>query len=393
MAERVIALLVAGGTGERMQADLPKPYLHLGDQTLLRHAARTFLSHPGIDGVRVVIRREHHPLYRKSVEGLALFPCVIGGERRQDSVRLGLESIVHRNPEIVLIHDVARPLINPALITRVLEGLKNASAVIPAVAMTDTLKRAKDGVVSETVSRENIFSVQTPQGFHFEKLLKAHHAFAKDNFTDDAALIEKTGEKVMLVDGDYDNIKITTKKDMERMNSLLALDSETRVGMGYDVHALKPHDKETSLSQQQVKICGIKIPFTHYLEGHSDSDVGLHALVDALLGAMGEGDIGMHFPPDDRKWQGAESGRFLLHAYELLKNRGGDVVHLDVTIICERPRISTHREVMRNHIAQLLKLPLDRVSVKATTTEKLGFEGRGEGIAAQAVATIKLPRK
>jgi 2-C-methyl-D-erythritol 4-phosphate cytidylyltransferase/2-C-methyl-D-erythritol 2,4-cyclodiphosphate synthase len=393
VSERVIALLVAAGAGERMQSDLPKPYMHLGDQTLLHHAARTFLEHPGIDGVRVVIRREHHALYKKAIEGLALFPCVMGGERRQDSVRLGLESLAHRKPETVLIHDVARPLVSPLLITRVLDGLKEASAVIPALPVADTLKRAKNGVVSETVSRENVFSVQTPQGFHFPTLLEAHRAFAKDTFTDDAALIEKTGEKVLLVEGDYDNIKITTRKDMERMIALLALDTETRVGHGYDVHTLQPHDQETPIGQQNIKLCGIRIPFSHHLEGHSDADVGLHALVDALLGAMSEGDIGEHFPPDDRKWQGAESGRFLLYTYELLKNRGGDIVHLDVTIICERPKVAPHREQMRNHIAQLLKLSPDRVSVKATTTEKLGFEGRGEGIAAQAVATVRLPRK
>jgi len=393
MPENAIVLLMAAGMGERMQSDLPKPYLHLGDHTLLRHAAKSFLEHPGIDGVRVVIRREHHALYKKAVEGLTMFPCVVGGGRRQDSVRLGLESIAHRSPKTVLIHDVARPLANAALITRVLEGLKESEAVVPAIPITDTLKRTKNGTVSETVSRENMVAVQTPQGFHFAKLLEAHCAFTKDSFTDDAALMEKAGVKVMVVDGDYDNIKITTGKDIERMTSLLALDTETRVGHGYDVHALKPHDSDTPVGQHQIKICGVKIPFSHYLEGHSDADVGLHALVDALLGAMGEGDIGMHFPAHDRKWQGAESERFLLHAYELLKNRGGDVVHLDVTIVCERPRISEHREMMRQHIAQMLKITPNRVSIKATTTEKLGFEGRGEGISAQAVATVRLPRK
>ncbi len=393
MSERVIALLVAAGAGERMKSSQPKAYMQLGEQTLLRHAARTFLEHPGIDGVRVVIRREHHALYKKSVEGLALFPCVVGGDRRQDSVRLGLESIAHRHPEVVLIHDVARPLVSPQLITRVLEGLQHSPAVIPAVPVTDTLKRAKGEAVSETISREHLFAAQTPQGFHFATLLEAHRALATSDFTDDAALIEKSGEKVLLVEGDPDNIKITTAKDMERMTALLALDTETRVGFGYDVHTLKAHDTETPVSQQHIKLCGIKIPFTHHLEGHSDADVALHALVDAILGALSEGDIGEHFPPDDRKWQGAESARFLLHAYELLKNRGGDLVHLDVTVICERPKVSPHREQMRAHIAQLLKLPLHRVSVKATTTEKLGFEGRGEGIAAHAVATVRLPRR
>lgn len=393
MSERIIALLVAAGAGERMQSDVPKAYMHLGDKTLLYRAARTFMEHPGIDGVRVVIRRDHHSLYKRAIENLSLFPCVIGGDRRQDSVRLGLESIAHRNPEAVLIHDVARPLASPALITRVLDGLKQAPAVIPAIPVNDTLKRAINGKVQETISREDVFSVQTPQGFHFSTLLEAHRAFAKDTFTDDAALMEKAGEKVLLVEGDPDNVKITTQKDMERMTALLSLDTETRVGHGYDVHRLIAHDSETPLSQQNIKLCGIKIPFTHHLEGHSDADVALHALVDAILGALSEGDIGEHFPTDDRKWQGAESGRFLLHAYEMLKNRGGDLVHLDLTIVCERPKISPHRESMRNHIAQLLKITPDRVSVKATTTEKLGFEGRSEGISAQAVVTVRLPRK
>lgn len=393
MTEKTIALLVAAGKSERMRGDMPKPYLSLGDHTLLRHTALAFITHPRIDGVRVVIRREHHPLYRKAVEGLKLFPCVIGGDSRQESVRLGLESIAHRSPQCVLVHDVARPLVSHALIDRVLDGLDTHEAVIPGLPMTDTLKRVHNGMVSETIPREQVFSVQTPQGFRFETLLDAHRRYAGETLTDDAALVEKAGGKVAIAHGDAHNIKITTPKDIERMTALLALDSETRTGMGYDVHVLKPHEKETPVQRQYVKICGIKIPFTHYLEGHSDADVGLHALVDALLGAIGEGDIGMHFPPDDRKWQGAESERFLLHAYELLKNRGGELVHFDVTLICERPKISEYREAMRQHIAQLLKLDIGRISVKATTTEKLGFTGRGEGIAGQAVATVRLPRK
>lgn len=393
MTERVIALLVAAGKSERMRADLPKPYANLGDEALLKRAVKTFLSHPEINGVRVVIRREHHALYKKAIEGLTLFPCVVGGESRQESVRLGLESLAHRPPEIVLVHDAARPLVSPELIDRVLEGLKKSSAVVPALPVTDTLKRVDNDTIAETLDRKQVYAVQTPQGFHFAPLLEAHRKLQGKNLTDDAALMEKTGAKVTLVDGDPDNIKITTEKDIERMTSLLALDTETRTGIGYDVHALKPHERDTPMNRQYVKICGIKIPFTHYLEGHSDADVGLHVLTDAMLGAMGEGDIGLHFPPDDRKWQGAESERFLLHAYELLKQHGGEIVHLDVTLICERPKISDHRAPMVHHIAQILKIEENRVSVKATTTEGLGFIGRGEGIAAQAVVTVRLPRK
>jgi 2-C-methyl-D-erythritol 4-phosphate cytidylyltransferase/2-C-methyl-D-erythritol 2,4-cyclodiphosphate synthase len=247
--------------------------------------------------------------------------------------------------------------------------------------------------VGETVPRDNLYKIQTPQGFHFQSLLAAHEKLAGQLLTDDAAVIENAGGDVVIVDGEIDNFKITTPMDVDRMQTLLALNTETRTGMGYDVHQLKEHDSDTPMSQQDIKICGVRIPFSHGLVGHSDADVGLHALVDAVLGAIGDGDIGMHFPPDDPKWQGADSERFLMHAYELVRARGGEIVHLDVTIICERPKVSPHRDHMKQHIAQMLKLDLDRVSVKATTTEKLGFTGRGEGIAAQAVATVRLPRK
>lgn len=388
-----IALLVAAGLSDRMGLSLPKPYLPLGEETVLRRTIKQFLSHPGVEGVRVVIRREHHPLYRKSIEGLTLFPCVIGGDARQDSVRLGLESLLHRPPKNILVHDIARPLASHALISRVIDTLRGYKAVVPALPITDTVKHAKDNLIDRTLNRDGLCIAQTPQGYDYHTLLAAHQRFRGEAFTDDAALIEQTGEAVALVPGERDNIKITTQEDMARMQSMLSLGSETRTGIGYDVHALKPHQPETLVNRQMVKLCGIKIPFSHYLEGHSDADVGLHAIVDAILGAISQGDIGAHFPPDDRKWQGAESERFLLHAYELVKQRGGEIVHLDVTLICERPKIADYRAAMIAHIAQILKISSDRVSVKATTTEKLGFTGRAEGIAAQAVATIKLPGK
>lgn len=322
-----------------------------------------------------------------------MFPCVIGGDNRQESVLKGLRALAHRNPEYVLVHDIARPLASHALISRVLDGLKNSKAVIPGLPVADTIKRVQAGLVGETVPRDNLYKIQTPQGFHFKSLLEAHEKLAGQLLTDDAAVIEQAGGDVVIVEGEIDNFKITTPKDVDRMQTLLALNTETRTGMGYDVHQLKMHDDDTPVSQHDIKICGVRIPFSHGLVGHSDADVGLHALVDAVLGAIGDGDIGMHFPPDDHKWQGADSERFLMHAYELVRARGGEIVHLDVTIICERPKISPHRDQMKQHIAQMLKLDLDRVSVKATTTEKLGFTGRGEGIAAQAVATVRLPRK
>jgi 2-C-methyl-D-erythritol 4-phosphate cytidylyltransferase/2-C-methyl-D-erythritol 2,4-cyclodiphosphate synthase len=392
MTEKTIALLVAAGNSTRMAGDMPKPYMQLGGEPLLRRTVKIFLEHPAIDGVRVVIRREHHAYYKKAVEGLTLFPCVVGGTSRQESVRLGLQSLAHRKPERILVHDIARPLTGHTLISQLLTMLERHQAVIPALPLVDTVKRAAGGMVSETIARDELYSVQTPQGFHFEPLMSAHRQFAGAALTDDAALMEKAGIPVAIMEGDPDNVKLTTMKDYERMQTLLSLNSETRTGIGFDVHQLKAHDPETPLSQHYIKLCGIKIPFAHYLIGHSDADVAIHALVDAMLGAIGDGDIGTHFPPDDRKWQGANSDRFLLHAYESIKNRGGELVHLDLTLICEKPKISAYREQMSAHIAQMLKLTPDRVSVKATTTEKLGFTGRGEGIAAQAVATVKLPR-
>jgi 2-C-methyl-D-erythritol 4-phosphate cytidylyltransferase/2-C-methyl-D-erythritol 2,4-cyclodiphosphate synthase len=387
-----IALLVAAGTSERMQSEIPKPYLQLGNENILHKAIKTFQSHPQIDGVRVVIRREHHPFYRRAIEGLTLFPCVIGGNTRQESVRLGLESVANRNPTLVLVHDVARPLADHALISRVLKGLESSVGVIPALPLTDTVKRAKDGKISETISREHLYTVQTPQGFHFDTLLAAHQKFKGEALTDDAAVMEKAGEHVTLVAGDVNNIKVTSPEDLQRMQTLSAIDSETRVGTGFDVHQLKEHDLDAPVQQKHIKICGIKIPYTHYLEGHSDADVGLHALVDAMLGAIGAGDIGIHFPPDDPRWSGADSERFVLHAYEMLKNCGGEIVNLDITLICEKPKISEHRTAMVKHIAQLMKISPNRVNIKATTTEKLGFTGRSEGIAAQAVATVRISK-
>lgn len=389
---KTIALLVAAGRSERMGGGIPKPYMHLGKESILRRTIKAFLEHPAIDGVRVVIRREHHHYYRKAMEGLTLMPCVIGGDSRQESVRLGLESLSHHQPERVLVHDIARPFASQELISRITDALDSHKAVIPVLTINDTIKRVENGMVTDTIARENIVSVQTPQGFDYQTILTAHHSAKGKNLTDDSAVCEVANIPVFTVEGDVENFKITRAEDIKRMETNLSLNSETRIGMGYDVHTLAVHDEDTPVTRQNIKLCGVRIPFTHHLVGNSDADVGLHALVDAILGAIGDGDIGTHFPPDDRKWQGADSERFLLHAYELLKNRGGEIVNMDVTLICERPKITPHREAMIEHIANTLKIDAHRISIKATTTEKLGFAGRGEGIAAQAVATVRLPR-
>lgn len=389
---QTVALLVAAGTSQRLGASLPKPYITLGGQTLLRRTVKVFLGHPTIDGVRVVIRREHHSMYKKAAEGLGMFPCVIGGETRQESVLRGLESLVYAAPQKVLVHDIARPMASPALIQRVADGIKPGAAVIPCLKITDTVRRMEEEGQAETVDRKHLYTVQTPQGFMFEEILALHQRYHGESVTDDAALFEKAGLHVARVDGEPDNMKITADGDIKRMQMAMGLLYETRTGMGYDVHPLKPHNPDTPVHQQIVTLCGIKIPHTHYLEGFSDADVGLHAAVDAILGTIGAGDIGQHFPPDDRTWKGADSSRFLMHAFELLKQRNGELVNLDITLICERPKVSPYRQQMRQYIAGLLKLAEDRVSIKATTTEKLGFTGRGEGIGAQAVATVRLLR-
>ena len=389
---RCIAIVMAAGLGLRMGQTLPKPYLEIAGKTILRRSIESLLAHPGIAGVRVVIRREHHPLYKQATLGLTLFPPVIGGDTRQESVRRGLMSISDtRQPEWVLIHDAARPLLSTALISRCLEALATYPACLPVLPVADTVKRVENEVVIDTLNRQGLALAQTPQAFHYQPFLEAHQRFAARLFTDDAALMEASGLKVACVAGERENFKITTQDDMTQLAKELYKTMETRSGFGFDVHGFTPHDTDIPTSKKHIKICGVQVPHPQSLKGHSDADVGLHALVDALLGAMAEGDIGQHFPPEDPQWAGADSERFLLRAFEILHSKGGEIVNLDLTIICEKPAISPHREAMRERVAQLLKLDIHRVSVKATTTEKLGFTGRGEGIAAQAMATIRLP--
>ncbi len=389
---KTIALLVAAGRSERMGERLPKPYMQLDNEVILRRTIKTFLNHPEIDGIRVVIRREHHPLYKKAIDGLTVIPCVVGGHSRQESVRIGLESLSYIKPDKVLIHDAARPLASAELISDIIHSLDTHKAVIPVLPINDTIKHVQNGKVISTIPREGAAIVQTPQGFDYQTIISAHNKSIGENLTDDSAVCEFVDIPVFTIEGERDNFKITSPEDLKHMENTLNLHNETRVGMGYDVHQIAAHDTETPLSQQNIKICGVRIPFTHYSVGHSDADVGLHALVDAILGAIGAGDIGTHFPANDIKWQGADSARFLLHAYEMLKNRGGELVNIDITIICERPKIAPHSKIMTEYIANILKIDNHRISIKATTTEKLGFEGRGEGISAQAIATIRLPR-
>src|SRR4051812_28226481 len=378
------AVIVAAGRGARFGGDLPKQYLPLGGGSVLRHAVSAFAAHPRIDGVAVAIRPEDRGRFEIAIAGIDVLPPVDGGAERQDSVRLGLEALAPRQPERVLIHDGARPFPDARLIDRVLDGLDRAPAAIPGLPLGDTIKRVEGEHIRGTVDRAGLWRAQTPQGFHFAPILAAHRAARGRVMTDDAAVAEAAGIAPLMVAGSEDNLKVTTMSDLEAAERLLAARlGDVRVGQGFDVHPFGPGD--------HVMVCGVAIPHEVAPVGHSDADVGLHALTDAVLGAIGAGDIGLHFPPSDPRWRGASSDRFLAYAAALVRERGGAIAAVDVTIICERPKIAPYRDRMIERLAKILEISSDRVSVKATTTERLGFTGRGEGIAAQAVATVRLP--
>jgi len=380
----IYALVVAAGRGSRFGGDLPKQYLPLAGSPVLRHALTALSGHPRVAGVLCAIRPEDRARFDQAVAGLDVLPPVPGGETRQDSVRLGLEALAAYRPGHVLIHDGARPFLDAELVDRVIDGLSRAPAAIPGVPLADTIKRVENGVILATVDRAALWRAQTPQGFAFDAILAAHRAVAGRMLTDDAAVAEAAGMAPIMVPGDAANIKVTTPEDLALAErALAARQADIRVGQGFDVHPFGPGD--------HVWICGIQIAHVRALAGHSDADVGLHALTDAVLGALAEGDIGLHFPPSDPRWRGAASDQFLRHAADLVRGRGGMIAAVDLTIVCERPKIGPHRALMIERVAAILGIDPGRVSVKATTTEKLGFTGRGEGIAAQAVATIRLP--
>ena len=381
-----LALVVAAGRGERFGGTQPKQYAPLAGRPLLRHSLTALARHPVVAGVRAVINPDDEAFYEAAAAGLDLLPPVAGGTSRQDSVCRGLESLEDLKPKQVLIHDGARPFVPPDLIDRVLAGLAEAPGAIAALPMADTVKREADGRIAGTLDREGLWRAQTPQGFRFAEILAAHRSASADmGLTDDAAVAEQAGLAVRLVEGDPANLKVTTPADLERAARwLMGGGEEMRTGSGFDVHRFEAGDS--------LRLCGVEIPHDAGLAGHSDADVGLHALVDAILGALAAGDIGTHFPPSEARWRGADSALFAEHARDLVAEQGGRIVNVDVTLICERPKIGPHRPAMTARLAALLGIDETRVSVKATTTERLGFTGRGEGIAAQATATIALPR-
>lgn len=375
-------LIVSAGKGERLGGGLPKQYRPLAGISVLRRTLGCLSGVPD-GGIQVVIGTGHEDAYAAATAGLALPPPVMGGATRQESVRRGLEALATDPPEFVLIHDAARPLVTERLIRRVLGALEaGAEAAIPMLAVADTLRRQEPDGTWTTVPRDGAFRAQTPQGFRYAAILAAHRAHAGESVTDDMALADLAGLPIVRVEGEETNMKITTQDDMDHAARLLSAGADFRTGFGLDAHRFTEGD--------HVWLCGVRIPHEQTLLGHSDADAGLHALTDAILGAIGAGDIGQHFPPTDERWRGASSDKFLAHAASLVAEAGGSIVHCDVTLICERPKVGPHREAMRARIAEILGLDAGRVSVKATTTEGMGFTGRREGIAAQAVATVKM---
>lgn len=385
----IAVLVVAAGRGSRFGAELPKQYLTMGGKPLLRHALEAFAAHPRVGLVRAVIHPDDRALYAAAANGLALAPPVAGGASRQDSVLQGLRSLAEARPRIVMIHDGARPFIEGRLLDDLATALQAAPGAISALPLVDSLKRGSEDRILDAVPRDGLWRAQTPQAFHYAAILAAHEAAVGAELTDDAAVAAAAGLEVRLVQGSAENIKVTTADDLQLAERWHAArqgvaQEETRVGQGFDVHRFGPGD--------HVTLCGIEIPHDQSLLGHSDADVALHAATDALLGALAAGDIGSHFPPSDARWAGADSAVFITHAADLLRDAGGRLCHLDVTVICEAPKVGPHRAAMRTRLAALLRVEEARISVKATTTERLGFTGRGEGIAAQACATVSLPR-
>ncbi len=377
---RILALIVAAGSGSRAGGTTPKQYVALRGHAMLRHSVAALLAHPAIEGVRVVRNPDHAAYYESALAGLAVLPPVSGGATRADSVRAGLAAMASDAPDYVLVHDAARPFLSAAVIDRLVAALAPQKGAVPVLPVVDTVRRYSEGQWQE-VSRDGLLRIQTPQAFPYAALVAAMAAAGEP--TDEAAAWLAAGQELAYVEGEARLSKITSAHELENA-TMHAM--RTAIGMGYDVHALMPAGEK-----HRIRLGGIDIAHDHKLHGHSDADVVLHAIVDALLGALAEGDIGMHFPPSDPQWKGAESARFVEYARDKVTARGGVIEHLDVTIICEHPKIGPHRDAMRAHVAALLALPENRISIKATTTERLGFTGREEGIAAQALATLKLP--
>ena len=388
ISQRTAAILVAAGRGLRAGTGGPKQYRAIGGRTVIHRALAAFSEHPDVAVVQPVVNPDDIDVFNAAVSGLRHEVPAHGGATRQASVLAGLEALVPHRPDIVLIHDAARPFVTSAVISRAIQAAGKTGAAIPVVPVTDTIKEVTaSGDIIATPERAKLRIAQTPQTFKFEVILEAHRRAARDGlteFTDDAAIAEWAGLTVATFEGDVANMKLTTPEDFVREEARLAAQlGDIRTGTGYDVHAFGEGD--------HVWLCGLRVPHSKGFLAHSDGDVGLHALVDAILGALADGDIGSHFPPSDMKWKGDSSDQFLKYAIERVTARGGRVANLEVTMICERPKIGPLRDQMRARIAEISGVDISRIAVKATTSERLGFTGREEGIAATASATIRLP--
>jgi 2-C-methyl-D-erythritol 4-phosphate cytidylyltransferase/2-C-methyl-D-erythritol 2,4-cyclodiphosphate synthase len=382
-----VALIVAAGRGSRAGQGKPKQYRDMPDGSggsVLARSIATFADNEVISSLCVAIHKNDVKLYEKIISNCNKTDKIIyvlGGEDRQASVLNGLQALAEGQPQRVFIHDAARPFVSQDLIERCLDNFTDTDGVIPTLPVTDTLKKAENGQITETVPRDGLYRAQTPQLFDFAKLLEAHKAAPQGNMTDDAAVAERAGLRVRIIDGETQNIKLTTEEDFAMTSPLIP-----RTGLGFDVHRFGDDG-----SADSIMLCGVAIAHNREIIGHSDADVGLHAITDALLGALAEGDIGDHFPPSDAANKDRASAEFLTHVLQLAAAKRARLTHIDLTLICEAPKIGPHRAAMRERLSELTGLPLTAISVKATTTEGLGFSGRGEGIAAQASATILLP--
>ena len=382
-AMRFSAVIAAAGVGRRAGGERPKQWRLLAGKPVLRWSVEG-LAAAGAERLAVVVADGEQAAAAEALAGLDRVRVVLGGAERADSVKAGLAALADSPPEAVLIHDAARPFVQPRHVAVLLQALESADGAVPVLAVSDTLKREAAGGALSTVSRAGLYRVQTPQAFRYDLLAAGYAAWSQAEApTDDAGPVELAGGRVVAAAGDPMLMKLTYPEDFAMAEALAGQARITRVGQGFDAHRFGPGD--------EVWLCGVRIAHDRALVGHSDADAGLHALTDALLGAVGQGDIGDHFPPSDPKWRGAASDQFLLHAMQLVQGVGGRVINADVTLICEEPRIKPHREAMRGRLAELLQLPLDRVSVKATTTEAMGFTGRREGLAAQAIVAVESP--
>ena len=377
--KKAVALIVAAGSGSRMGGDVPKQFRPIAGKAVLAHAVDALISHPAIDAVRVVVGDGQQEMARKALGSRPVGELIVGGNERADSVRAGLNDI---EADIVLVHDAARPFCRHDVIDRLLGALEHAEGAVPVLPLADTLARAGE-TLGDPVDRQGLVRVQTPQAFHYGSLFEAYEQWNGPSPTDESTVLRAAGREVAVVEGDPMLEKLTTAADWERAEHWQRARLVPRTGMGFDVHAFS--------GEGPVMIGGISIPHERGLAGHSDADVVLHAITDALLGTAALGDIGSHFPPSDQQWKGADSCIFLAHAAQLLREAGGTIDFVDCTVICEAPKVGPHRDAMRSRVAEILAIPRGSVSIKATTTERLGFTGRREGIAAQAVASVRMP--